>query len=249
MGTSEAVKAGREADDEGEGEGGEEEQEEEEEGMISVKEYAYLIDMPLSTLTKERVDELKKNLAAKTAERETMELRTLESLWEEDLVNLEQALDKEDQYYEDKRRKANEDRKQPPAPMKKKLKPGVAMTPAGNKKKRAISAALRANKKTKLEPEERKNPRRDNETSANKKIKVDGDLEFAKENKKNKDVEKKKRTKPSSAKEIDQTEASVHGRGDSVKEEASASKIEGDALSKGKKVKRRRMCPWRRRKV
>merc|ERR1712190_503288 len=58
--------------------------------------YEYLLSMKLWSLTEDRVATLKKQYEAKQAELEELRSTSLETLWERDLVSLEEALDEND---------------------------------------------------------------------------------------------------------------------------------------------------------
>mmetsp|Transcript_78448 Transcript_78448/g.139080 ORF Transcript_78448/g.139080 Transcript_78448/m.139080 type:complete len:1248 (-) Transcript_78448:91-3834(-) len=90
-------------DNEDEEEAGDDDQEEGEENKArkkavakGVKDYEYLVGMPISTLTREKVEELMRQRDLKTAEHDTLKKKTKEQLWLEDLKQLEAALDERD---------------------------------------------------------------------------------------------------------------------------------------------------------
>jgi len=61
-----------------------------------VKDFEYLVGMPISTLTKEKVDELMRLHDTKLAEMKALQKKTIEALWLDDLATLERALDERD---------------------------------------------------------------------------------------------------------------------------------------------------------
>jgi len=61
-----------------------------------VRDYEYLVGMPIVTLTIERVQELMKQRDMKIAERDELQKKSHKDLWLEDLLELEQALDERD---------------------------------------------------------------------------------------------------------------------------------------------------------
>merc|ERR1719265_2397460 len=61
-----------------------------------VKDYEYLVGMPISTLTREKVEELMRQRDLKTAEFEALRKRTKEAIWLDDLRELEVMLDERD---------------------------------------------------------------------------------------------------------------------------------------------------------
>eukprot|EP00397_Hematodinium_sp_SG-2012_P001092 GEMP01001093.1.p1 GENE.GEMP01001093.1~~GEMP01001093.1.p1 ORF type:complete len:1372 (+),score=322.59 GEMP01001093.1:171-4286(+) len=125
------------------------------EGLVARKEYAYLIDMPLSSLTYEKVEELKKTLRERVDARELLERTSTRDLWEADLKTLEEALDLEDKFYEEKNLK---DQSGAQLPENSSSRPG-AMKSAPIKKgsakdvgaKRRIAIDLDKKKKIKVE--------------------------------------------------------------------------------------------------
>lgn len=61
-----------------------------------VKDFEYLVGMPISTLTAEKVAELMQQRETKVAQLEALRKKTVKSMWTEDLDELEVALDKRD---------------------------------------------------------------------------------------------------------------------------------------------------------
>lgn len=61
-----------------------------------IKDFEYLVGMPISTLTAEKVDELKKLNDVKQTELKILQKTTVEALWLTDLQVLEKALDERD---------------------------------------------------------------------------------------------------------------------------------------------------------
>lgn len=70
-----------------------EDSEDEEQGSNSGKGYDYLLSMPLWSLTKEKVEKLRNDLAKKKEEIVELEATSPEQLWESDLKNVENVLD------------------------------------------------------------------------------------------------------------------------------------------------------------
>jgi len=61
-----------------------------------IKDFEYLVGMPISTLTAEKVAELMKDHETKTAELSVLSKRTIESMWLSDIEELEKALELRD---------------------------------------------------------------------------------------------------------------------------------------------------------
>merc|ERR1711979_60517 len=61
-----------------------------------VRDYEYLVGMPIVTLTIERVQELMRQRDMKIAERDELQKKSHKDLWLDDLLDLEQALDERD---------------------------------------------------------------------------------------------------------------------------------------------------------
>merc|ERR1712113_1175201 len=62
----------------------------------AIKDFEYLVGMPISTLTAEKIAELMKQRDTKTAELDTLKKKTPQKLWLEELDELEVELDKRD---------------------------------------------------------------------------------------------------------------------------------------------------------
>lgn len=61
-----------------------------------IKDFEYLVGMPISTLTAEKVEELMRQRETKQAELDTLKKKSIKTLWEEDLSELETLLDERD---------------------------------------------------------------------------------------------------------------------------------------------------------
>lgn len=61
-----------------------------------IRDFEYLVGMPISTLTAERVEELMKQQEAKKKELDTLKKKTIQKLWLEDLDELDKAMDERD---------------------------------------------------------------------------------------------------------------------------------------------------------
>lgn len=57
-----------------------------------IKDFEYLVGMPISSLTAEKIEELMRQHETKTRELEVLKKKTIQSLWLEDLDALEVAL-------------------------------------------------------------------------------------------------------------------------------------------------------------
>lgn len=61
-----------------------------------VKDFEYLVGMPISTLTAERIEELMKQVQTKKVELESLKKKTIQKMWLDDLEELEKALAERD---------------------------------------------------------------------------------------------------------------------------------------------------------
>merc|ERR1712070_1247189 len=70
-----------------------------------IKDFEYLVGMPISTLTKEKVDELRRQHDMKQAELTALKKKTPQRMWLDDLTELEAVLSDRDAKMEEDERK------------------------------------------------------------------------------------------------------------------------------------------------
>jgi len=85
-----------------ENEEGEEDQEQDlaRSNAKDVKDFEYLVGMPIATLTAEKIEELMNQVQKKKSELEILKKKSLQKMWTEELDELEKALDERDEQIE-----------------------------------------------------------------------------------------------------------------------------------------------------